>query len=115
MNHTSHGEESASGVTDAVLEGCGILHLAAGSYIGAAPAPPNIAVQICTQATMTKMIAYCTRGDESIDKANRLGGRRTRGRYARLNELYAGSGEKKAILRKIASNREIASLRAQYQ
>src|SRR4029077_11913584 len=67
----------------------------------------DIAVQICTQATMTKMIAYCTRGDESIDKANRLGGRRTRGRYARLNELYAGSGEKKAILRKIASNREI--------
>jgi ABC-type glycerol-3-phosphate transport system substrate-binding protein len=37
--------------------------------IAAAPAPPNIAVQIYTQATMTKMIAHCTQGGESIDQA----------------------------------------------
>jgi hypothetical protein len=34
-----------------------------------APAPPNIAVQIYTQATMTKMIGHCTQGAESIDQA----------------------------------------------
>jgi hypothetical protein len=33
--------------------------------IAAAPAPPNIAVQIYTQA----MIAHCTQGGESIDQA----------------------------------------------
>jgi hypothetical protein len=32
LNHTSHGEESASGVTDAAFKGRGMLHLAAGSY-----------------------------------------------------------------------------------
>jgi ABC-type glycerol-3-phosphate transport system substrate-binding protein len=37
--------------------------------IAAAPAPPNIAVQIYTQATMTKMIGHCTQGGESIDQA----------------------------------------------
>ncbi len=37
--------------------------------IAAAPAPPDIAVQIYTQATMTKMIAHCTQGGESIDQA----------------------------------------------
>ena len=37
--------------------------------IAAAPAPPKIAVQIYTQATMTKMIARTTQGGESIDKA----------------------------------------------
>ncbi len=37
--------------------------------IAAAPAPVNIANQIWTQATMTKMIAKCTQGGESIDKA----------------------------------------------
>ncbi len=35
----------------------------------AAPATPNIAVQIYTQATTTKMIAHCTQGGESIDQA----------------------------------------------
>jgi hypothetical protein len=35
----------------------------------AAPAPPNIAAQIYTPATMTKMIAHCTQGGESIDQA----------------------------------------------
>jgi len=30
---------------------------------------PDIAVQIYTQATMTKMIAHCTQGGESIDQA----------------------------------------------
>ena len=34
-----------------------------------APAPPNIAVQIYTQATMTKMIAHCTQSGESMDRA----------------------------------------------
>src|SRR6202011_2169889 len=37
--------------------------------IAAAPAPPKVAVQIYTQATMTKMIAHCTQGGEPIDKA----------------------------------------------
>ena len=37
--------------------------------IAAAPAPVRIANQIYTQATMTKMIAKCTQGGESIDKA----------------------------------------------
>jgi hypothetical protein len=36
---------------------------------GAAPVPPNIAVQIYTQATMTKMIVHCTQSGESIDQA----------------------------------------------
>ena len=31
--------------------------------------PPNIAAQIYTPATMTKMIAHCTQGGESIDQA----------------------------------------------
>jgi hypothetical protein len=35
----------------------------------AAQAPPNIAAQIYTPATMTKMIAHCTQGGESIDQA----------------------------------------------
>ena len=34
-----------------------------------APAPVNIGQQIYNQATMTKMIARCTQGGESIDKA----------------------------------------------
>ena len=37
--------------------------------IAAAPAPPKIAVQIYSQATMTKMIARITQGNESIDDA----------------------------------------------
>jgi ABC-type glycerol-3-phosphate transport system substrate-binding protein len=37
--------------------------------ISAAPAPPKIAVQIYTQATMTKMIAHCTQEGQSIDQA----------------------------------------------
>ena len=37
--------------------------------IAAAPAPVRSANQIYTQATMTKMIAKCTQGGESIDKA----------------------------------------------
>ena len=37
--------------------------------IAAAPAPPKIAVQIYTQATMTKMIAHCTQQGQSIDQA----------------------------------------------
>jgi len=37
--------------------------------IAGAPAPVRIANQIYTQATMTKMIAKCTQGGESIDKA----------------------------------------------
>jgi hypothetical protein len=70
LNHTSHGEESASGSADAAFERCGTLHLAAGSYIASiAAVPAPIAVHICTQATMTKTIAYCTQGGESIDKA----------------------------------------------
>jgi ABC-type glycerol-3-phosphate transport system substrate-binding protein len=36
--------------------------------IAAAPAPVRIANQIYSQATMTKMIAKCTQGGESIDK-----------------------------------------------
>ena len=35
----------------------------------AAPAPPKMAVQIYTQATMTKMIAHCTQQGQSIDQA----------------------------------------------
>ncbi len=37
--------------------------------IAAAPAPPRIAVQIYTQATMPKMIAQCTQGGKTIDQA----------------------------------------------
>lgn len=37
--------------------------------IAGAPAPVRIANQIYNQATMTKMIAKCTQGGESIDKA----------------------------------------------
>ena len=37
--------------------------------IAGAPAPVRIANQIYLQATMTKMIAKCTQGGESIDKA----------------------------------------------
>jgi ABC-type glycerol-3-phosphate transport system substrate-binding protein len=37
--------------------------------IAAAPAPPAIASQIYAQATLTKMIAKCTQGGDSIDKA----------------------------------------------
>ena len=33
------------------------------------PAPPKIAAQIYTQAIMTKLVAKCTQGGESIDKA----------------------------------------------
>jgi ABC-type glycerol-3-phosphate transport system substrate-binding protein len=37
--------------------------------IAAAPAPPKIATQIYTQATMTKMIAKCTQAGQTIDQA----------------------------------------------
>ncbi len=37
-------------------------------YIAANPAPPDIAVQIYNQATMTKMIARCTQGGQSIEQ-----------------------------------------------
>ena len=37
--------------------------------ISAFPAPPKIAAQIYTQAITTKMVAKCTQGGESIDKA----------------------------------------------
>jgi ABC-type glycerol-3-phosphate transport system substrate-binding protein len=37
--------------------------------IAAAPAPPKIATQIYTQATMTKMIAKCTQGGQTVDQA----------------------------------------------
>jgi len=37
--------------------------------ISAAPAPPKVAVQIYTQATMTKMIAQCTQSGKTIDQA----------------------------------------------
>jgi len=37
--------------------------------LAAAPAPPKIAAQIYTQATMTKMVAKCTQGGQSIDEA----------------------------------------------
>jgi ABC-type glycerol-3-phosphate transport system substrate-binding protein len=37
--------------------------------ISGAPAPTRIGNQIFAQATMTKMIAHCTQGGESIDKA----------------------------------------------
>ena len=36
--------------------------------IAAFPAPPEIAVQIYNQATMTKMMARCTQGGQSIDQ-----------------------------------------------
>ena len=36
--------------------------------IAAAPAPPKIAVQMYNQAIMTKMIARCTQGGDSIEK-----------------------------------------------
>ena len=34
-----------------------------------APAPPNIAVQMYTQATNTKMIAQCTQQGKTVDQA----------------------------------------------
>jgi len=37
--------------------------------IACAPAPTNIATQLYSQATMTKMIARCTQQGESIDQA----------------------------------------------
>jgi hypothetical protein len=37
--------------------------------IAGAPAPPLIATQMYTQATLTKMIAKFTQGNESMDKA----------------------------------------------
>ena len=37
--------------------------------ISAYPAPPKIAAQIYTQAVSTKLVAKCTQGGESIDKA----------------------------------------------
>ena len=37
--------------------------------ISCAPAPTNIATQMYSQATMTKMIARCTQQGESIDQA----------------------------------------------
>jgi ABC-type glycerol-3-phosphate transport system substrate-binding protein len=37
--------------------------------ISTAPAPPKIAVQIYTQATMTKMIARCTQQGQTVDQA----------------------------------------------
>ena len=37
--------------------------------ISGAPAPTRIGNQIFVQATMTKMIAHCTQGGETIDKA----------------------------------------------
>jgi Bacterial extracellular solute-binding protein len=37
--------------------------------IAAAPAPPKIATQIYTQATMTKMIAKCTQAGQTIEQA----------------------------------------------
>lgn len=37
--------------------------------IAAAPAPPKIANQIYVQGTMTKMVARCTQGGETIEKA----------------------------------------------
>jgi ABC-type glycerol-3-phosphate transport system substrate-binding protein len=36
--------------------------------VAAAPAPPTIANQIYTQGTMTKMVARCTLGGESVEK-----------------------------------------------
>ena len=36
--------------------------------IAAFPAPPDIAVQIYNQATMTKMVARCTQGGQSIEE-----------------------------------------------
>jgi ABC-type glycerol-3-phosphate transport system substrate-binding protein len=38
------------------------------AHVAAYPAPPDIAVQIYSQATMTKMIARCTQGGQSIDQ-----------------------------------------------
>ena len=38
------------------------------AHIAAFPAPPDVAVQIYNQATMTKMIARCTQGGQSIDQ-----------------------------------------------
>jgi hypothetical protein len=37
--------------------------------ISCAPAPTNIATQMYSQATMTKMIARCTQQGESVDRA----------------------------------------------
>ena len=37
--------------------------------LASAPAPPKIAVQISTQATITKLVAQCTQKGLSIDKA----------------------------------------------
>jgi hypothetical protein len=47
---------------------------------------------------MTKTIAYCAQGGESIDTGDRLGDRRTRRLYARLNELYAGERREESNL-----------------
>ena len=38
------------------------------AHIAAYPAPPDIAVQIYNQATMTKMVARCTQGGQSVDQ-----------------------------------------------
>lgn len=38
------------------------------AHVAAFPAPPDVAVQIYNQATMTKMIARCTQGGQSIDQ-----------------------------------------------
>jgi hypothetical protein len=73
-----------------------LSHLVAGSDIGsiaAVPAPPNIAVQIYDQATMTKMIAH-SRGAANRPTRRSPGGRRTRKVYARSTKFYASSGER---------------------
>ncbi len=38
-------------------------------WIAAYPAPPDVAVQIYNQATMTKMVARMAQSGDSIDKA----------------------------------------------
>jgi len=40
----------------------------ASASIAAFPAPPDVAVQIYNQATMTKMVARCTQGGQSIEQ-----------------------------------------------
>jgi len=65
LDHTSDKRESASALAGRPFWD----EVVAPDKHAAAPAPPKIAVQIYTQATMTKMIAHCTQQGQSIDQA----------------------------------------------
>ena len=54
------------------------------TWVACGPAPASMAQQMYTQAIMTKMIARCTTGGDSIAEDDRLGGFRARRLQARL-------------------------------